>query len=236
MARKDAHINIDSILQKIADSKSADGIFQEAVYLKTRTQIAAKYERFYQSLVDQVMSHLRSGFGGASVGGLVSIAVLDADGKAAGSISSDWDPLMPSYLATKTRINKKYGTANKFWVFRRNLQASAANSARMRNVSVDVTGHKAKRSGVLVRGKNRLTIRYSTGLKFSTLPPPLNELVRKPFVNGNTQGVEVWTEAEGLTGKKGLKVLAFVVGRRPFIVELSGAVGRLARLRLGITT
>lgn len=236
MARKDTQINIDSILQKVADSKSAEGILQEAIYLKTREQIARKYERFYQSLVDQVMFHLRSGFGGASRGGMIAITVLDEDGKAAGGISQYWDQLGAGYLGTKTRINKKYGTADKFWVFRRNLQASSANSARMRNVSVDVTSRKVKRDGVLVRGKNRLTIRYSTGLKFSTLPPPLNELVRKPFVNGNTQGVEVWTEAEGLTGKKGLKVLAFVEGRRPFIVELSGAVGRLARLRLGITT
>lgn len=236
MARKDAQINIDSILQKIADSKSAEGIFQEAVYLKTRDQIAVKYQRFYQSLVDQVMAHLRSGFGGASQGGLVAIAVLDENGRAAEAIRQDWEPLSKKYLETKARINKKYTSADKFWVFRRNLQASAANSARMRNVSVAVTSRKPKKNGVLVRGKNRLTIRYSTGLRFSTLPPPLNELVRKPFVNGSTQGVEVWTDAEDLTGKKGLKVLAFVEGRRPFIVELSGAVGRLARLRLGITT
>ena len=235
MARKDAQINIDSILQKIAESKSADAILQAAVYKKTSEGTRKSYELFYRSLLNQIAAHLRQGFMGAEYGGVISIGIRDERGNEAGSFQEFWEPLSDDYLATKARINKKYDTAGKYWVFRRNLQRSAGSSRRLLNPTVSMTSAKVKREGVLVRGKNRLTIRYSTGLTFSTLPPPLNELVRKPFVNGSTQGVEVWDSSPG-SRKKGLKVLAYVEGRRPFIVELSGAVGRLARLRLGITS
>lgn len=235
MARKDAHINIDAILNKIAASERADSIFQAAVYKKTSEGVRKQYELFYRSLLNQIAAHLRDGFMGAESGGVMAIGIRDERGREAGGFQEYWEPLSPGYLETKTRINKKYNSAGKFWVFRRNLQRSAANSKRLLNPTVTMTSAKVKREGVLVRGKNRLTIRYSTGLTFSTLPPPLNELVRKPFVNGSTQGVEVW-DGSSASGKKGLKVLAYVEGRRPFIVELSGAVGRLARLRLGITS
>ena len=236
MSRADAKINIDRILQKIADSKSVDSLLQEAVYNKVSEGVRRDYEKFYRSLLAQLAAYLRDGFGGAESGGVTAIGIRDESGRGAGNFQTYWHPLSESFLETKKRINKKYNSADKFWVFRRNLQRSMGNSLRIQNAEVTMDSRKVKREGVLVRGKNGLTIRYSTGLRFSTLPPPMNELVRKPFVNGSTQGVDVWDDSEDTSGRKGIRVLAYVEGKRPFVVELSGAVGRLARLRLGITS
>jgi len=60
-------------------------------------------------------------------------------------------------------------------------------------------------------------------------------MVRTPFINGRTAGTaDLSEEAFGVGDNRGLHVLAIVEAKRPFIMELSGAVGRMARLRLGI--
>ena len=86
----------------------------------------------------------------------------------------------------------------------------------------------------VVRMNKPVTIHYTAGLKFSTLPTPLNDLVRKPFIQGNSAGVMVWDSGADESRKKGIRVLALVESKRPFIVELSGIMGKLAQKRLKI--
>lgn len=164
----------------------------------------------------------------------------------------------------------------KFWVFRRNLAASAEQRIRPDQAKVAFTqkdvarvtgrgspgvvkvttnkgysdarfqrdlkraspeqllGQKGAKPLGVVQYNKPITIGYTAGLKFSTLPTPLNELVRKPFIQGNSAGVIVYDSGADESRKKGIRVLAFVESHRPFIVELSGVMGKLARKRLGI--
>lgn len=86
----------------------------------------------------------------------------------------------------------------------------------------------------VVRSGETITIPYIAGLTFSTLPTPMNELVRKPFILGDGVKVEVYDRGAGSSAKHGIRVVALVEGQRPFIVELSALMGRKARQRLKI--
>lgn len=116
----------------------------------------------------------------------------------------------------------------------------AKDKQRERNIQRGDTGlghakarYKAIDPGV-VRMNKPITIGYTAGLKFSTLPTPLNNLVRKPFIQGHSAGVMVLDSGADASRKKGIRVLALVEAKRPFIVELSGIMGKLARKRLKI--
>lgn len=252
-----AYINMDKILKDIAKSKGIDEVITEQIFEGVVEDYRATYEKYYKSLVHGILAHLKRGFPGAAGHANVTIAISGIT--SGGSISiigggpAGWEALSESYLnrkagrnrainkgrkaAGKRGLNKAANTADKFWIFKRNTSKTLSNSSRMSAGGVSIIAHKkeVKRTGVLVRGKNGFTIRYTAGLKVSTLPSPLNEMVRTPFINGRTAGTaDLSEEAFGVGDNRGLHVLAIVEAKRPFIMELSGAVGRMARLRLGI--
>ncbi len=128
-------------------------------------------------------------------------------------------------------------SANKFWVFRRNLvdKTSQMFQAEMAKALVQTHKKSVKRGGVLVSGRNKATIRYSAELQFSKLKAPfVDDMVRKPFMTGLAEKSRVWDDSPGSSAKKGFPAFAYVEAKRPFVVDLSASVGRMVRQRLKI--
>lgn len=127
-------------------------------------------------------------------------------------------------------------SANKFWVFRRNLVDSTSQLFQAEMAKSLVQTHKkpVKRGGVLVSGRNKATIRYSAELQFSKLKAPFDDMVRKPFMTGLAEKSRVWDDSPGSSAKKGFHAFAYVEAKRPFVVDLSASVGRMVRQRLKI--
>lgn len=140
----------------------------------------------------------------------------------------------------KSIVKNKYKAAenntDKFWVFRRNLANAALTSSELNANKATVTMLRSavKKRGVLVSGKNKATIRYSVGLTFGKFSQPFDDMVRKPFMTGMKEKSRVWDTSPGSSMKKGVRVIAYVEAKRPFIVDLSASVGRLVRQRLKI--
>lgn len=251
-----SYINITQILKKLAADKNVDKILQKAVYTKVVVKHQKVYDAHYKALVKQILAHLRSGFPGAASQTSITIMIPSIDRgpgvsfKAGGGKS--WPALNEVYRKQKKGYSsrKKGGragarpgrgfyagdTSNLFWTFKRNMaERLAAQGFSPMQVSVNAFEKTVKRGGVLARGRNGFTIGYNAGLQFSTLPTPLNEMVRTPFMKGKTVGPAALSKgAFGKGDDRGIHILALVEARRPFIMELSGTVGRMARQRLGM--
>ena len=138
--------------------------------------------------------------------------------------------------AIKNSLRAPEDNSTKFWIFRRNLANAALSSSELnvQRATVQLIKNSVKKQGVLVRGKNKATIRYSVGLRFGKFPQPFDDLVRKPFITGMKEKSRVWDSSPGPSMRKGVRVIAYVEAKRPFIVDLSASVGRLVRHRLKI--
>lgn len=251
-----AYVNLTSILKKLAADKNVDKILQKAVYTKVILKHQKVYDSHYKALVKQILAHLRRGFPGAASNTAITIMIPSIDRGPGVSFKAGgggaWPALSELYRKKKkSYANPKKGkrdgprpgrgfyagdTSDLFWTFKRNMaERLATQGFSPSNVSVDAFEKTVKRGGVLARGRNGITIGYNAGLRVSTLPTPLNEMVRTPFLNGKTAGPDAL--GKGAFGKgddRGIHILALVESRRPFIMELSGTVGRMARQRLGM--
>jgi len=142
----------------------------------------------------------------------------------------------------KPAAKKTFGasTADKYWVFKRNLADALSREHGFSEEAATVTldSKVVRRGGVLVTGKDKATIRYSVGLKLGKLSSPFDDMVRKPFITGDAAKSRVWFDEFGGSGNEAIRVLAILEGssrmKRPFIVDLSAQMGRLVRRSLKI--
>lgn len=259
-------LKMDKFLVKLANDKSVNKAVQLKVFNVANENYRLEYAIAYKSLLAQIIRHLSNGFPGANASGVTFYAQNPFTGKFE-SITKDWAPLSKRYLARKAGVSEAASTkykqaaaaegkarkgkreikaragkaplssANKFWVFRRNLVASTSDlleKAGARRM-VEIDRKVVQKGGVLVSGRNRATIRFSVGLKFDKLKAPFDDMVRKPFMTGLEEKSRVWDSSPGSSAKKGFHAFAYVEAKRPFVVDLSASVGRMVRQRLKIT-
>jgi hypothetical protein len=184
------------------------------------------YEIAYKQLVSGILSHIRRGFPGSPTarGGGVTIRV----GKE--SIKVRWPGFSKSYRAKKPETVR--GT---FWKYKGGL------GRQIPSVNASVIKQKIKvapAKGLEKRGSS-VMFRAGAELRFSTLPFPLNDLVRTPFLTGEAPGYDFGGSAVG-SGKLNLLLMLELgsedrssrsgtpnpLPARPFIVELSAKLGR----------
>lgn len=186
----------------------------------------ASYEAAYKQLVNGILAHIRKGFPGSPTtrGGGVTIRV----GRE--SIKVRWQGFSPGYRQSKAQDVK--GT---FWKNRGGL------GSRLPSVNPTVAKQKIKvtRAKGLEKRGSSVMFRAGAELRFSTLPFPLNDLVRTPFLTGEAPG---YSFGENATGAGRLNLLLMLelgsenrstesgksnpLPARGFIIELSAKLGR----------
>lgn len=221
MAKNTLSLN-DAILAAVAKSPKLQPILMKAFKRKVEKRRLA-YEIAYKQLVHGILAHIKNGvIGPTSRGGSATIRI----GRE--SVKVRWPGLSKDYRKRKER----YDTSGTFWKYTGGL------ASRLPGVDPTVTAEiqERKRGGVQVLEKRGRSVMFRVGavLKFSSLPFPLNDLVRTPFLTGETPEFEKYAERSGFGGLS--LVLALEGGTekaaaRPFIVELSTKLGRTMRAK-----
>jgi len=150
-------------------NRLADRALSQTVAEKSR-EIAQNY---YDGLMAGIVEAFKNGFDGASAGA-THVDVLGPGKDMSLTLRPAWEPLSPEYLVRK----RKSAGNDTFHVFRKELQD---HTSRLRSKKVRETLKVSERSP----GKGRKAeIRFQVGLDFGTLKYPLDDLVRRPLVNG----------------------------------------------------
>lgn len=214
-------LNISKILDAALQSEAVKKVVLREVekYVEKRRKAS---EIAYRQLVSEILKVVRRGIPGpTSRGGFVTVKA----GRE--SVRVSWAGLNPEYRKSKV----KFGTSDRFW--KRSGGLAGAATAPTPSAKAEITTRLRGGINVLEKRGGSATIRVGAVLKFSTLPFPLNDLVRTPFLTGDTP--EFGKYSERVAGFKGLSLLILLEGgtenspARPFIADLSVKLGRKLR-------
>lgn len=181
-------------------------------------KLRSRYAASINNALIQVASVLEEGMSNPSSGGSRQVSAVDADGSPVVIRTIHWPRLNADYLARK-RVKR-------YWVNTRTLAGRVASEAS-RGADVQVSADEVRRSHH--RGKVRLgySLSIQPGLSYV-----LRYLVAEPFVLGDKKVASVYypglfqVQDRGSIGR-----LVFPETgpyRRPFVAQLSAALGRRA--------
>ncbi len=218
-------ISSSDLLKAALATKKPQKIMEKEWIARVESKRLA-YEIAYKQLVDGILAHVRKGFPGSPTarGGGVTIRV----GRE--SIKVRWPGFSKSY-----RKRKGDSVRSTFWKNKGGLGNGVPS------VNASVTKQKIKvapAKGLEKRGSS-VMFRAGAELRFSTLPFPLNDLVRTPFLTGEAPGYDFGSNATG-SGRLNLLLMLELgsenrktrdgksnpLPARAFIVELSKKLGR----------